>query len=450
MREVAFFLAYYGGAGYGLLSPLFGTLLFVHMLILRPEYLVWGNPIFGRLHLFTFVCAAIGYLIRRGSIEPALPDQWMRRGLAIFGAFVLWTIIVSLNAAYSVEVSLNKSVELGKIWLLCFLLSRLLSETKHVSIYVSVVGWSSALVGGWGIVQGLAGNPRLDELSPGGSNYLAAQLALVAPMCLAAGLEVGRGWPYRVAHIASTIVTSTCVLYTGSRGGIVGTAAGLAFLAAVASRRVFVKFVVVGALGALVVLPFLPETMDERIASIFAENLDDSAASRRVLWELAFRIWQDSPVTGVGLHNFSAAKEQFADSVSPLPWGVGQLIFGRDRMPHSMYMGLLAEAGLVGIGLFGWMLARTILARSRSAAGRSEAHQGLVLISVGIRAGLAGFAVAAVFGDFEFIELLYTQVVLVGVVLGIIRREVGEAEVAPQRDESRAGPQGGALPRRSM
>ena len=53
MRALVLFIVYYSLAGYSLLSPVVGVLFFVHIMIFRPENLVWESPMFGRLHLIT-------------------------------------------------------------------------------------------------------------------------------------------------------------------------------------------------------------------------------------------------------------------------------------------------------------------------------------------------------------------------------------------------------------
>jgi hypothetical protein len=52
----------------------------------------------------------------------------------------------------------------------------------------------------------------------------------------------------------------------------------------------------------------------------------------------------------------------------------------------------------------------------------------LVLVGRGVQAGVIGFALAAFFGDFQYIELLYAQIMLIGAVRGVSTGEVAERE----------------------
>jgi O-antigen ligase len=427
MRTLALFVTYYGGAAYGLLNPLFGALLFVHILILRPEYLVWGSPVFGRIHLVVFTCAMLGCLFRMNSAESRIVNPWSKRLLMILGALVLWALLVSLNAEHSVEASLDQTIALARIWLLCWLLSRTLMGVKAVTAYVDVVGFSYGFVALWGILQGMAGNPRLDELGMGGSNYLAAQLALVAPMCLAMALRSDRGRLYRIGHAITTLLVATCALWTGSRGGMVGLAVGFATFALFSGPRTFAKIIGIAAIGGLVVWPYMPETIGERINSIFSEELDPSAASRTVLWEWAVIIWKQHPILGVGLHNYSAARLDFGRSFQDGSETLQRILSAQQRMPHSMFLGFLAEAGAVGAGLLCWMVGRAMLARTKAQAGDQQAPS-RTLLARGAQAGIAGFAVAALFGDFQYVEMLYAQMVLIGAIRSLNSDGTDEAE----------------------
>ena len=73
MRTAVLFIIYYGSVFYGIINPLFGLLFFVHITIFRPEALVWGNVMFGRLHLITAVCIIIGVMLPDEVQCPMIP-----------------------------------------------------------------------------------------------------------------------------------------------------------------------------------------------------------------------------------------------------------------------------------------------------------------------------------------------------------------------------------------
>jgi len=95
------------------------------------------------------------------------------------------------------------------------------------------------------------------------------------------------------------------------------------------------------------------------------------------------------------------------------------LIFGIRRMPHGTYTGMLAETGLIGFGLFLSLLLYNVFCRvSRQA---SISNNSLYMQLRGAQAGLLGFAIAAIFGDLQYIEMFYVQIFFVGIVVDRLR-----------------------------
>lgn len=68
--------------------------------------------------------------------------------------------------------------------------------------------------------------------------------------------------------------------------------------------------------------------------------LDLSGSHRYELWQVAWRTFQESPLTGVGADNYVVAWNR----LRPIPHDV--------RQPHNVYLRLLAELGLPGLALF--------------------------------------------------------------------------------------------------
>jgi len=434
MRTAVLLLTYYGCVLYGLFNPAFGILFFIHITIFRPDALVWGNLAFGRLHLIASIAALVGYLIQRASLRPTIDDAYQKGNIRIMALFVVWLMFVSLLAEYSVERSLEKTIEIIKIVIICFLFSKVINERKWIEAYAWVASMSFGLLSFWGALQGMVGNYRLDTLWPGGSNYIAAQLALIAPLALAKAVDSGLRLKWRLMFGCCTASIVLCCIYTESRGAFVGMAIGL--VALISQTRQRLKIFAAMVLVMTVLVPWIPDRYYERVTTIGAEKeqRDSSAQSRFVLWEIAFRIWHDYPIAGVGLENFSPVKEQYAGQVSDIVDSeLYALIFNRQRHPHGMYQGMLAEVGAIGVALYLWVLVRNILCPWPRAFAGSERERGLYLQAKGAQAGLIGFAAAAVFGDFQYLEMVYLQMMFVGAMRGYADAVAGVA-TSPGRD----------------
>jgi probable O-glycosylation ligase (exosortase A-associated) len=429
MRTITLLIIYYGCVFYTLTNPTFGLLFFIHITIFRPESLVWGNLAFGRLHLITSISVLIAYLIQKNLHVQSIDDTYRKKNIHLFFFFILWLVIVSIFAEYSVQISFDKTVEVAKIFAICFLFARLINTEGRIEVYVWVISISFGLLSFWGILQGLAGNPRLDELWPGGSNYLAVQQALIAPLIFAKVLDPTLSMKYRMIFFVCTLCIILCCIYTDSRGGFLGLSAGMFIFTLRIKQRVkaLAGFMMLVFLAA----PLIPAHYSDRITSIFAkqEAQDASAALRPVLWQIALRIWQDHPIAGVGLENFSPAKETYSNQDSDIvPEQLFGLIFGRERYTHGLYPGMIAETGLVGMSLFLLLLLRNIFYRFPVAFVRAKSQYHLYLQVRGAQAGLVGFAVAAVFGDFQYIEMLYLQIFFVATVQDYMLSSIGHSQ----------------------
>lgn len=417
MRILFLSVFYYGSVLYSIVNPVYGLLFFVHILLFRPENLTWGTPLFGRLHLFTAAAVCIGYVVHRHRyVVQDAPANSQNKNVALFGLFVSWLVVVSLWAEHSAQVSFDITFDIAKIFVFCFLFSRMFRAPTQLMQYVWVASVSLGALSLWGVLQGLAGNPRLEDLwSVGTSNVVGALLVLMAPFVFANVLDTRLSTKHRLVFLACAMSVVLCCIYTDSRGAFLGLAVGLFMLAVQLKQRV--QVLVALALLALLAAPWIPETYYSRVATIFApqEQLDTSAAARPVLWKIAFHIWQDHPVAGVGLGNYSDEKEKYAGKAWELGANdeVAEIVFNTPRVPHSLYFCLLSEVGTVGLALY-------LLLFTRNAFGRLPARStgapipALYFQAKGAQAGLLGFGVAALFGDFYYIEPLYLQMFWIG------------------------------------
>ncbi|WP_447859184.1 O-antigen ligase family protein [Nitrospira calida] len=442
MRIFVLFLTYYGCALYGYFNPVLGVLFFVHITILRPESLVWGNPAFGRLHLITASLSLGGYLIHRETLkrQSQVEDRYQTRYAYLFLVYIVWLYVVTFLAEASFERSLEKTLDMTKIFALCFLLTKTLTTKERFEQYVLVISVSFGLLGFWGFLQGVSGNPRLDDLWPGGSSQISAALVLVIPLVLARAMDPKLAKAFKLGLIGCAAAIVLCLLYTASRGGFLGlVGAGGTFFLLMRQRT---KALIFSAAVAAAVVIWQPETYRERIATIFVpeEQRDASSQSRIVLWNIALRIWQDHMIAGVGLNNFSPVKETYVDKVSDLVQDpvMYNIIFGKERLPHGVYTGMLAESGLVGLVLFLCIVLRSLVFRVPSAFTLDERFRNLHFQMRGAQAGLVGFLIAGLFADLQYIEFFYVHLFFIGALrayanrIGELEREKGAQTLTPE------------------
>ncbi len=135
------------------------------------------------------------------------------------------------------------------------------------------------------------------------------------------------------------------ILLTGSRGGLISTVVGVVvYLLMCAKDRKARRNVIVTAMAAMavvaIVVSFLPENL---ISSRFTwesilgfDEYEEGGHNRWTIWENALPLFLNSPIWGYGCGNFFYAIATVY----------------RECASHNLYILLLIEGGLLGLGVF--------------------------------------------------------------------------------------------------
>jgi O-antigen ligase len=259
------------------------------------------------------------------------------------------------------------------------------------------------------------------------SNDMAALFALAFPLSI--GLyRMNRGW-IRFAAAVGAVLFCALTLASGSRGGLIGFAAGavVLVLGMKGPRRV-------GALAMLALVTISLWTwspsFQERVTSI--TNLEDDynlthEYGRKAVWARGRGYIRDNPVLGVGVANFPIAEGDFFDEHYEGTRG------GKWSAAHNAYIQAYAELGLIGGSIFVGLLLFGALRSLRLWHGVRMAGGGR-LHAPEYLASLAAFAACAYFlSHAYFLPLL----ALLGIIATAARIQ---AIVAPAPSRSRRAP----------
>ncbi|MGH8581624.1 MAG: O-antigen ligase family protein [Gammaproteobacteria bacterium] len=211
-----------------------------------------------------------------------------------------------------------------------------------------------------------------------GSNEIAAFYAAYT-LILIALLYYVKHSKARLALLLLVPTSLYCLMYSHSRGSWIAFVAGGAVLAWYTSKKLAVVLAMAALLLGGPALHLLPVSVQERVESIVVdehEKRDASAELRFVIWSIAMREYQKSPIFGIGLHSFH--------HVNPYQ--------GRDA--HSYFVRVLTEQGAVGILLLALVFSRSACIARRLA--RSAADP----LFKALGAGMLGVIAAVVAGNF--------------------------------------------------
>lgn len=155
-------------------------------------------------------------------------------------------------------------------------------------------------------------------------NDLALSFLLVIPLLLVRLVSRVRPLPTRVLDAIGLVAILVALIYTGSRGGIVGLAVALL---GVLYLRVSAKAALVGCVG--IVLTVGTVGGGSRLAGM--SSSEEAAQSRVQAWGAGLEMFKSHPVFGVGYGRFTDY---------------------HDHVAHNAVVHALAELGVVGAALF--------------------------------------------------------------------------------------------------
>ena len=244
----------------------------------------------------------------------------------------------------------------------------------------------------------------------GEQNRWAQSLAMVLPIAGALAIS-DRSWGARATARMSFLAIAGGVVITYSRGAVVGLVlAGIiavlvgwvrtrtAVLAGAALVLIIGTFAPVFATRAATVVSARPSVGN---ANASGASTDGSFSNRTVEAKAAISVFLHQPVVGVGIGLFPTyfqdeARKQGADR-----------IVGVDREAHSLYLGLAAETGLLGLITFAGVAAaiiRPLAATRRRNRGHRDDVAGL---ATGFALAMVIYLTTAIFLHFAYIRYFW-------------------------------------------
>ena len=163
----------------------------------------------------------------------------------------------------------------------------------------------------------------------------------------------------KTAYASSAILILLCVLFTQSRGAFLAFAAVLILI--ILEMRIRGPIIVALTVMGIAFLFLVPSKYTERIRTLniffgtsqeSSFSQDESIEGRREKMLTGLAMFSDNPILGVGFANYSDNYWNYAGSLG-LEASARNLTSERaQREPHSLYVEILAETGLLGIMAF--------------------------------------------------------------------------------------------------
>lgn len=342
-------------------------------------------------------------------------QMFWSRELSVFAIFFFIVVLGALLAT-------NRAAAMGtlngtyiKIAVMVFAISWLLQETRQFRLVLLTMVMSGVAVGSVALMNKANGLELVEGTRVtigrsigsmlGDPNDLSLVLLFPASFALAMLFTPGFGKLFRLLGITTFVVVIAAIIATQSRGGLLGICAVCGIFA---WQRVENKAFLIGAGVALLSVLFVAAGVSDRASGgAHEEGIDESAMGRIYAWQAAFGMALHHPITGVGINNFISNYFDYSPH-----WD------GQNHAVHSTWFGVMAETGIVGLGLFITMVLliarigiKTTLYFCPAKSG-SAYQPVLYACAQSVQAGLAGFCVSGTFLTMGFTWPIYILLAL--------------------------------------
>jgi len=296
----------------------------------------WAKGMVKFLLHFLFLVCATALVVRRGE-----RFYWQ----------TLWTFLAGIvaNAVYGL-LQLAVAVATGGN-LDATVLSPLTGGASQINIYGAVAGESVYRP------NALTGDP----------NHLGIELTIPLLVLLPMYLRLGRGSRWRTPTMLLLAFLLVMELATLSRSGLLGLGCGLLVLAVPYRRHLVSRRVLLPMAGVAVLLLAIASRRQHFFETVFRSRVQTGAngtSTHLAVYDFIPQILHSHPLFGLGLNNFSVYYE----------FVTGRTNFG----PHSFYVAVIVETGLVGAALFalfcGYLFRRLQLVRALGRGLQAVCH----------------------------------------------------------------------------
>jgi putative inorganic carbon (hco3(-)) transporter len=374
----------------------FYLLIFVMPLVRHP---LWSDFV-GDLTLIKYlgmICLISAMVHAPSRLIPLrLFQTWQTR---LFGVLALLGTVSFLAKGPDIEINFSPLMSYAS-FILFFIVTLVLVDSLHAlrgtlfSLVASITYASLHCLREWQAYGGFASGYRPGWIT-GDPNYYSLSAILCLPIIFYLIQPQQARWERSLLYFAliSTLFATTLA---ASRGALVGIVASFILIVVRSQQRARLLTI-----GSLILLPLLMFAPSSPLGRLFTPTQSDreSTGNRIIVWEAGLLMIQESPLTGIGVGNFKPLVAQSTNMDAP-------------TIAHNTYLGMAAELGLPGLGIFLGIFVASFfsLARVRrlSPDRKSLLHQA----SLGIECAFIAFMVAIFFISAEYQKFFWLLVFL--------------------------------------
>lgn len=337
MRDIVLTILVFGTLPFIFRSPYFGVLVWSWLSYMNPHKLCWGfaqNMPFAQIVAITLLVSLLG-----ARQKAKLPRDVM---LIFWGLFLLWMVITTIFAVYpdGAFVQLSKVLKIQLVtWLTLLLITDQKKMNQLIWVIVLSIGFFSLKGGIFTLATG--GTHRV--FGPTGSfiqenNTLAVATLMIMPLMFYLFRLHKDDKRIKLGLAMMVFFSVVSVFGSQSRGALVAAAAVGGFFWLKTRTKIISGMGIL--LAGILIFSFMPQSWHARMDTIQNYETDRSAMGRINAWQYSINV-ANSRLTGAGFESWSPST--FA-MWAPDPNDV--------HAAHSIYFGVLADHGWLGLVLF--------------------------------------------------------------------------------------------------
>lgn len=346
----------------------------------------------------TYVSIFANYIIRRGNLAEFPRISRVEWFLLAYYLVILISLFIASNSPnpFKIIIDVTKDILSGVCLYLAFNTKKKWQTGAWVLIIVvsniALLGVVKMLTGVSYTFGGLAQLSELGQVLDGTSslryggpigepNIWGQILVATLPLVLYRLVREKNAF-VKINLLLALLFIILAIVYTGSRGAFVALIATLTFIAI--ERKVRVPTILFGMVGLIFLLMLLPSAYKDRFASLTIlfdtkneYNLaqDSSFAGRQNAMLTGLAMFRDNPFLGVGFGNYGISYWKYIN-VLGLDSFVGTIDPDDLPKPHSLYVEVISETGLLGImafaAFFGSLLTGILRIRKRNIQSKTD------------------------------------------------------------------------------
>ena len=424
------FVVFVGSLPVCFFRPFYGLVLWTIVAFLNPQAYMWGLGSSFPLALAVAIPTMAGLVV----YVPGWTERLACRETYLIVLLWAWftvTTLISVNTAPLFDGIMpsdtwEKWGMVSKILLMTVVMIAAMDSFRQLRILILAIAGSFGfyVLKSFPFMLATGGEFRLygpDNSMVADNNDFGLALNVTIPLFFLLAQTETTTWMKRLFGFLF-VIAIPAVFFTYSRGALLGLIAVLVLMVFRMKQRLLVWSSVILA-GIVVAAVFAPESWRQRM-NPNGDVVDSSARSRLNAWSFCWSLASEYPVTGGGFATFT---DRLFERYAPNSRDV--------HNSHSIYFGVLAEHGFVGLLFYGvliWSCFATtgsVIRRARI-YGDAEAMQYASMFRISV----VGFLVSGMFLSRAYFDYYFTIVACIAILKRICDEAWARADVSEEEE----------------